>query len=74
MAQTLDSKAIRKLTISQRLKLMDLIWDSLVDDDADMPLSPQQSAEIRRRRAELISDPSRGVPHSEMKKKLRGLK
>lgn len=74
MAQLVDRKSIRMLSVAQRIELMDLIWETIVDDDAEVPVSKRDLAEMHRRRAELLADPSKGVSHAEMKKKLRGLK
>lgn len=71
MVQKLDMEAIRKLSMEQRLTLMDRIWESLVDDDADVPIAPADLAEMRRRADELRKHPEIGISHDEMMKRLR---
>ena len=54
----------RRLTISERLQLVEDIWDSIAEDaDATtLPLSEAELAELERRRAEMEANPERGEP------------
>ena len=45
---TISKDDILKLTVSERLDLIDTIWDSITDD-ADLPLTDAQRQEIDRR-------------------------
>jgi putative addiction module component (TIGR02574 family) len=47
MAITKDD--ILKLTVSERLELLDTIWESIATDSADLPLTEGQRREIDRR-------------------------
>lgn len=72
MVQTIDMEAIRKLTRAQRMALIAKIWDTLAEeDDADLPISKAVLDEMERRAAEFDADPSIGIPHEEMMKRLR---
>lgn len=71
MAQVIDRESIRKLSVEQRLTLLDDIWESLVDDDADIPMPPEVLAEMQRRAEELRKHPEIGISHEEMMKRLR---
>jgi putative addiction module component (TIGR02574 family) len=73
MPQTIDIEAIRKLSVEQRLKLLDAIWETLVDDDADIPVDPAVLAEMRRRGQWARENPDKLISHDEMKARLRGL-
>jgi putative addiction module component (TIGR02574 family) len=70
MAQTIDIEAIRKLTVAERVALIDRIRETLIDDDA-LPLPDALLDEMERRAAELDADPSKAIPHEEMMKRLR---
>lgn len=74
MAQTIDIKAVRKLSVKQRLKLVDAIWESFVDEDSDVPLPDATISEIRRRREEMRKHPERAISHEEMMKRLRSMR
>jgi len=67
----LDMEAIRKLTVAERLALVEEIWDSISDDPSSVPTSDRQLAEARRRLAEHDADPSSASPWDEVEKKLR---
>jgi len=45
---TISKDDILKLTVSERLDLIDTIWDSITDD-ADLPLTDAQRQELDRR-------------------------
>jgi putative addiction module component (TIGR02574 family) len=74
MSTTIDIATIRRLSIEERFELMDRIWDTLIDDGAEDPLSPEVLAEMRRRADELRKNPGIGISHEEMLRRLRSLK
>jgi putative addiction module component (TIGR02574 family) len=67
----IDMESIRKLTVAERLALVEEIWDSISDDPSSVPASEPQLAEARRRLAEHDSDPSTAIPWEEAEHKLR---
>lgn len=71
MPQTIDIEAIRKLSVEQRLKLMDLIWDSLADDE--LPISEATLREMKRRSEWAKANPAKLISHEEMTARIRGL-
>jgi putative addiction module component (TIGR02574 family) len=73
MVQTIDMEAIRKLSRAQRVALIAKIWDTLAEEDADIPISDAVLDEMERRVAEYDADPSIGIPHEEMMRRLRKL-
>lgn len=73
MEQTIDIQAIAKLSVEQRLKLIEQIWDTLNEQDLP-PLSESQWAEIQRRIDAYRRDPSSAMSHDEFMAKLRSLK
>jgi putative addiction module component (TIGR02574 family) len=62
----------RSLPIAQRLELVEQIWDSIVDDEAQLDLSQEQKDDLDRRLAEHAAAPDRGSPWSEVKSRLLG--
>ncbi|MGQ0649696.1 MAG: addiction module protein [Gemmatimonadaceae bacterium] len=52
----------RRLTIAERLQLVEDIWDSIAEDAdaATLPLSEAELAELERRRAEMDANPGLG--------------
>jgi putative addiction module component (TIGR02574 family) len=73
MAQMIDMEAIRKLSPAERLKLIDAIWDSLADEDADVPIDPEVLEEMQRRSQWARDNPDQLISHDEMKARLRSL-
>jgi len=71
MSLTLDE--IRKLSVSQRVQLVEDIWDTLSHDEADLPLSETQWAELDARRAQLLNDSSLGIPWETARERLSAL-
>jgi putative addiction module component (TIGR02574 family) len=67
---TIALEQIRQMPVGQRIQLVEDIWDTMVADDADFPLSGEQLSELDKRRAEMIADPSIGIPWNEAKARL----
>ena len=69
MSSNLTEEA-KKLSIAERINLVEEIWDSIAEEanvSPDvLPLSDEQKAELDRRIAELDADPSVGVPIDEV--------
>ncbi|MCG3182652.1 MAG: hypothetical protein ICCCNLDF_00716 [Planctomycetes bacterium] len=74
MAQTIDMDAIRKLTPAQRIALIEQIWDTLAEENAEMPVSETAKAEMERRAKELRENPESGLDHEEVVQWLRSKK
>ena len=66
-----DMDAIRKLSVSERLALVEEIWDSISADPASIPVSEAQIAEARRRLADHDADPTSAVPWEDAEARLR---
>jgi len=67
----LDMEEIRKLSVTERLALVEEIWDSISDDPGSVPISERQLAEARRRLASHDADPSSAIPWDQAEKQLR---
>lgn len=70
-SRTLDE--LLKLSPGERADLALALWESLSDSERAhaVALSPEQEAEIDRRSAEHIADPSSAVPWEEVRRKLK---
>ena len=67
----LDLDAIRKLSVAERLALVEDIWDTIAHDPEAVPVSDAQIAEARRRLAEHDANPASAVPWEEAESRLR---
>jgi len=64
----------RHLSIDERLRLVEDIWDSIAEEanvraDA-LPLSPAQRAELERRVADADAHPDEGIPWEQVRNEL----
>jgi len=73
MASVMLSNLLR-LPPQERAEIAIALWESLTDAEreAELTLSPEQEAELDRRWAEHLADPSSAVPWEEVRKKLLG--
>jgi putative addiction module component (TIGR02574 family) len=58
-------KKATSLPVPDRIKLVEDIWDSLVDEPDDAPLTPAQKREVDRRLESMRKNPGRAIPWSE---------
>ena len=68
-------KAIRlsdvlELPVSERLKLVEVIWDSIAEAPEALTLSDAQRAELDRRLEEYEKNPDEGLPWPEVKARI----
>ena len=61
---------IRTLPVDTRLDLVTMIWDSILEDEAQIALTDAQKAELDRRLAAHAAEPDRGASWQEVKAKL----
>jgi putative addiction module component (TIGR02574 family) len=60
------SANLRKLTLEDRIRLVEDLWDSIAQDQNALPLTPEQAAELDRRLESLELDGDVGRPASEV--------
>lgn len=67
-------EVLLKLRSQERADLAMALWESLDDADreASVDLTPALAAELDRRFAEHLADPSSGIPWEEVRKKFVG--
>jgi len=61
--KTIDlAEEIRRLSVDERIRLVELIWDGIAADSEPPPLTGAQRSEIARRIADHERDPSSAIP------------
>ena len=67
--RAVDLDKLRQLPISERLQLVEDLWDTIAEDAPDeaLPLSPELAAELDRRLAEYEADPKAARPWAEIR-------
>ena len=58
------------LPVGDRLRIVHAIWDTL-PDDVDLTAAPEQQAELDRRIAAHLADPSTAISHDELLRRIR---
>ena len=72
VVSVLSPERIRELTAAERIELIELLWESFVEDPDALPVTEEQRAELRRRLAEHERDPDAAKPWSEVRAELEG--
>jgi putative addiction module component (TIGR02574 family) len=67
MPATVSAADFEGLPPEERLAIAEALWDSVVRDMSDAPLSPAQRAELERRLADSIAHPDAVTPWEEIK-------
>ena len=66
----MDLKTLRQLSVSERIQLVEDLWDSIAEEAPDdaFPIPAELGAELDRRLAEAEADPTRGVEWTEVRR------
>lgn len=72
MSVSLKSLGIDRLSVEERLALVEELWDSIADSSADLPLTDAQRAELDRRLTEHEANPDDVVPWEDIKASIGG--
>jgi len=62
---------IGRLSLDERLRLVERLWESLAETPHSIPLTPPQRAELDRRLDSIDRDAATGIPWDEMVARLR---
>ena len=62
---------IKKLSVSERILLVEEIWDGIVEENTPLELPAEQKQEIERRGEELKTNPELGKSWEEIISKLK---
>jgi putative addiction module component (TIGR02574 family) len=61
-----------ELSPTERLELLEELWDSIAEDPNDVPLTDEMRAELDGRLAEHEADPSDVIPWEQVKREITG--
>ena len=64
---SVDIQEILKLSVAERLELVEAIWDSIVDAPESLPVTAAQKQELERRLAEYQKNPDEGRTWEEIR-------
>ena len=70
MARAKKVPDYRRLSIAERLQLVEDIWDSIAEETGTVPIPPEVLDEAERRLAEHRQDPTSAIPWDEVKAEL----
>jgi putative addiction module component (TIGR02574 family) len=62
---------IHDLTLEERVKLVEDIWDSIAAEQEALPITPEQRRELDRRLERYRVDGDRGAPAAESIERIR---
>lgn len=69
---TIPMSEILKLSVSERIQLVEDIWDSIAADPDTLPLTDEQRTELDDRIDDAEANPGQGRPWSEVRDRLLG--
>jgi len=61
---------ILELPVTERIRLVELIWESIAAVPEAVPVSGELKAELDRRLAEFEADPEAGIPWEEVRERV----
>lgn len=61
-----------ELTLSEKLQLLEDLWDSIAESPAQIPLLDWQVAELAQRKAAYLQNPDSGSSWEAVKQRIRG--
>jgi putative addiction module component (TIGR02574 family) len=68
MSPTLKALGIDQLSVAQRVLLVEEIWDSIAEEEEEIPLTEAQRIDLQRRVAAYETDPKAGSSWEEVKR------
>lgn len=71
MSVSLKSLGIDRLSVEERLALVEELWDSIAESAGELPLTPAQEAELERRIAEHDAKPDDVVTWEDVKSSIK---
>lgn len=61
---------ILELPVNERIRLVELIWESIAAVPEEVPVSDELRADLDRRLAEFEANPEAGVPWEEVRERI----
>jgi putative addiction module component (TIGR02574 family) len=66
-----STHSVFDLTPSEKLQLVEDLWDDLAATPSEIPIHDWQKEEMDRRKANLMKNPTTGLPWDEVKARVR---
>lgn len=67
----MNTASIFELSISEKLQLVEDLWDDIAAETEGVPIHDWQKRELARRRSNLMENPASGVSWDEVKRRVR---
>jgi putative addiction module component (TIGR02574 family) len=67
----MEFEPLFKLSRAERLQLVEDLWDSIVQEDAELSVSEEKRAELRRRKERFLQHPASGRTWEQVKQRAR---
>jgi putative addiction module component (TIGR02574 family) len=67
---TIDLEELRKLPVSEKLRIVEELWDDIGSSDEPLVVRAWHTTEARRRAAELEADPDLAITRDELWKRV----
>ena len=64
-------ESIFELSLSEKLQLVEDLWDDIASTPEDVPVHDWQKAELTRRKQNLLSNPSSALSWQEIQQRIR---
>jgi putative addiction module component (TIGR02574 family) len=71
MPAIIDKATIEMLSVAERLKLLDMIWDSLTREGSDIQIAEEVLVEMERRAADAKANPQSGFSMAEFEARIQ---
>lgn len=69
---SIDISELRKLSVEEKLHIVEILWDDIAASNEPIVLSNEQLVAVRRRSAELKADPSIAIDREELWRRVEG--
>jgi len=69
---SIDLTSLRNLSVSEKLRIVEVLWDDIGASDEPIVLQPWQLEEAQRRSAELKANPSIAINRDELWRRVNG--
>jgi putative addiction module component (TIGR02574 family) len=66
-----SGESIFELTLSEKLQLVEDLWDDIASNPEDVPVHDWQKEELARRKQNLLSNPSSALSWEEIQRRVR---
>jgi putative addiction module component (TIGR02574 family) len=64
-------KSVFDLSVSEKLQLLEDLWDDIASNPAAVPVQEWQKEELNRRKKELLKNPDAAISWEEIQRRIR---